>query len=127
MAGGRARVSGLFVPAIAVGPKRAEPWTWRGMCEACLYLRPGGRPVLTHIFPSGLIGDSLKVECPEEPIEDRGCLSSRDGLTQAGTPDFFIDVVEKGQRASKFTDGSDEQHGAINRGRESGTWRNARA
>ena len=69
--------------------------------------------MLTHIFPSGLVGNSLKAECPEEPIEDRWCVVLLNGLPQPGTPDFVVDVIEEGEGTCKFTDGSDEQHGAF--------------
>ena len=85
----------LVVPAAPVVLEGLELWAGGRISEACLHFGPGRGPMLLHVVTGNLVGDALKAERRQEPIENRRCIARRDSLIQARVTKLLVDLIEQ--------------------------------
>lgn len=95
MIGLGASEAALVVSAAFVVPEGLELPAGGRDLEACLHFGPGRCPMLLHVAPRGAVGDTLKAERRQEPIEDRRRIAQRDCLIQARLTKFVIDLIDQ--------------------------------
>ena len=51
--------------------------------------------MLFHVAPGNLVGDPLKAERREKPIENGRRIARRNSLIQTRVTNFFVDLIEE--------------------------------